>query len=148
MKKTLIIFLVLSLCLCFPACNNGVSTLKEDKDRLTSIEGLTEEEISSQLSLRQKAAQMVQAERASITLQQAVDYGVGSVFSSGGSTPYPNTPSTWVSMYNAYQSKIIEEEQIPIIYGVDAVHGHNTVYGATVFPHNIGLGVTRNPELI
>lgn len=148
LKKAIIVFLILSICFALPACSNETGTLKEDEARLMSIKGLNDDEILNGLSLQQKAAQMVQAERAAITPQQAVDYGIGSIFSGGGSSPNPNTPEAWVEMYNAYQSEIIEQEQIPIIYGIDAVHGHNTAYGATVFPHNIGLGATRNPELL
>ncbi|MGI6049220.1 MAG: glycoside hydrolase family 3 protein [Acetivibrionales bacterium] len=151
MKKTnraILIFLILSLCFNLTACSNETGSLKDDEERLLSVKNLTDEELLNSLSLRQKAAQMVQAERAAITPQQAVDYGVGSILSGGGSSPTPNTPSAWVAMYNEYQSKILSEDQIPVIYGIDAVHGHNAVYGATVFPHNIGLGATRNPGLM
>lgn len=70
---------------------------------------------------------------------------VGSVFSGGGSVPKPNaSPEAWVNMVYEIQKKALSTRLgIPIIYGIDAVHGHNNAYNATIFPHNIGLGVTR-----
>jgi len=71
------------------------------------------------------------------------------VLSGGGSTPTPNTPAAWVAMVNEFQSQALSTRLgIPIIYGIDAVHGHGNVHGATIFPHNIGLGATRNPALV
>lgn len=106
------------------------------------------EEIVNNMSLVKKAAQMVQAERKSISPAEARSYGIGSVLSGGGSHPANNTPEGWAKMYNEYQSAMLKGNQIPILYGVDAVHGHNNVHGAVIFPHNIGLGATRNPELL
>lgn len=70
---------------------------------------------------------------------------VGSVLSGGGSVPSEKaTPETWVNMVNEIQKASLSTRLgIPMIYGIDAVHGHNNVYGATIFPHNVGLGVTR-----
>ena len=74
---------------------------------------------------------------------------LGSVLSGGGSTPTPNTPAAWVDMVNEFQNQALSTRLgIPIIYGIDAVHGHGNVYGATVFPHNIGLGATGDPALV
>ena len=69
----------------------------------------------------------------------------GSVLSGGGSAPFPNAPpSAWADMVDGFQNAALSTRLgIPIIYGIDAVHGHNNVYGATIFPHNIGLGATR-----
>ncbi|KFK26305.1 hypothetical protein AALP_AA8G230300 [Arabis alpina] len=74
----------------------------------------------------------------------------GSVFSGGGSVPTPNaSPEAWVNMVNDFQKTALSTRLgIPIIYGIDAVHGHNNAYNATIFPHNIGLGVTRDPGLV
>ena len=67
------------------------------------------------------------------------------MLSGGGSTPEDNTPAGWVAMVNEFQREALSTRlAIPIIYGVDAVHGHGNVHGATVFPHNIGLGATRD----
>jgi beta-glucosidase len=71
------------------------------------------------------------------------------VLSGGGSVPTPNTPEAWVQMVNAFQRAALATPLgIPMIYGIDAVHGHGNVYGATVFPHNLGLGATRDPRLV
>ena len=96
------------------------------------------------LSLRRKAAQMVQAERLHITPDQVREFGVGSILSGGGSVPGENHPADWVAMHDAYRAA----SDIPILYGVDAVHGHNNVRGATVFPQNIGLGAAHDPRLM
>lgn len=101
------------------------------------------EKLLSRLSLRRKAAQIVQAERLHITPDQVREFGVGSVLSGGGSVPGENRPADWVSMHDAYRTA----SEIPILYGVDAIHGHNNVRGATVFPHNIGLGAAHDTEL-
>ena len=76
-------------------------------------------------------------------------YFLGSILSGGGSTPPTNQPSSWVDLYNGFQKEALKTRlKIPLIYGIDAVHGHNNVYGATIFPHNIGLGATNNPDLV
>ncbi|QMS84425.1 glycoside hydrolase family 3 protein [Candidatus Xianfuyuplasma coldseepsis] len=109
------------------------------------------EAILHSLTLAEKAAQMVQAERGSITPAQVRTYGVGSILSGGGSHPssYNDSADVWYDMYEAYQDAALESGSgIPIIYGIDAVHGNNNLYGATIFPHNIGLGATNDPELI
>lgn len=69
----------------------------------------------------------------------------GSVLSGGGSVPAPKaSPETWVKTVNNIQKAALSTRLgIPMIYGIDAVHGHNNVYNATIFPHNVGLGVTR-----
>lgn len=102
------------------------------------------------LTLEEKAGQMVQPERNGISIEEVREYNIGSILSGGGSVPYTgNTPKDWIDMYNAFQSAALESSSgIPIIYGVDAVHGHNNVYGATIFPHNIGLGAANDPELM
>ena len=74
----------------------------------------------------------------------------GSVLSGGGSSPLPQaTAQNWVDMINEYQKgALVSRLGIPMIYGIDAVHGHNNVYNATIFPHNVGLGATRQVLLI
>ncbi|XMB72251.1 glycoside hydrolase family 3 protein [Mycoplasmatota bacterium WC30] len=109
------------------------------------------EDLLTSLSLREKASQMVQAERASITNEQVTQYGIGSILSGGGSHPtaYDNSVSVWYDMYSDYQTAALNSSSgIPLIYGIDAVHGNNNLYGATIFPHNIGLGMANNPELV
>ena len=103
------------------------------------------------MTLEEKIGQMTQAERGAVAgdPSQIATLRLGSVLSGGGSTPTPNTPAAWVDMVNEFQSQALSTRLgIPIIYGIDAVHGHGNVYGATVFPHNIGLGSTRDPALV
>lgn len=102
------------------------------------------------MSLEEKIGQMVQIERAVASAEVMKKYYIGSVLSGGGSAPAPRaSPKAWVDMVNGFQKGSLSTRLgIPMIYGIDAVHGHNTVYGATVFPHNIGLGATRDPQLV
>ncbi|MEV7680220.1 glycoside hydrolase family 3 N-terminal domain-containing protein [Streptomyces sp. NPDC088341] len=106
-------------------------------------------DLVSRLSLAEKAGQMTQAERNALTAQGDIAaYDLGSLLSGGGSVPTPNTPEAWAKMIDAFQLRAQATRfQIPLIYGVDAVHGHNNVIGATIMPHNIGLGATRDPAL-
>ncbi|GIF12863.1 glycoside hydrolase family 3 N-terminal domain-containing protein [Actinoplanes teichomyceticus] len=106
-------------------------------------------DLLSRMSVDDKVGQMVQAERAKVSAQQITQYRLGSVLSGGGSAPTPNSPAGWADMYDAYQRGALATPlQIPMIYGIDAVHGNNNVYGSTIFPHNIGLGATRDPALV
>lgn len=75
----------------------------------------------------------------------ALTVNAGSILSGGGSVPAPNaTAIQWENMTDTFQAAALSTRlKIPIIYGIDAVHGHNNVYGATIFPHNVGLGCTR-----
>ncbi|MEU6262395.1 glycoside hydrolase family 3 protein [Saccharopolyspora shandongensis] len=107
------------------------------------------DDLMARMSLQDKIAQMTQAERLAADPGAAAAAGIGSILSGGGSAPTPNTAEAWADMYDAYQRAAIATPLgIPIIYGVDAVHGHNNVHGATIFPHNIGLGATDDPELV
>lgn len=106
----------------------------------------------SRMTLDQKIGQMTQPERMSCEPDDVTSYHLGSILSGGGSCPGENKPSDWVEMNDAYwRASMVENEHhiaIPIIYGVDAIHGNNNVLGATVFPHNIGLGAAQDPELL
>ncbi len=102
----------------------------------------------ARMSLDEKIGQMTQAERGSISPEEVTEFRVGSILSGGGSVPTPNNRGGWVAMVDAYQKAALATPLgIPFIYGSDAVHGHNNVTGATIFPHNIGLGATRDPQL-
>ena len=108
-------------------------------------------DLLGRMTLEEKIGQMTQAERGAVadTPEVIAEWGLGSVLSGGGSTPTPNTPAAWVEMVNEFQSQALSTRLgIPLIYGIDAVHGHANVHGATVFPHNIGLGATRDPALV
>ncbi|WP_406006592.1 CIA30 family protein [Streptomyces sp. NBC_00637] len=106
-------------------------------------------DLLSRMSLAERAGQMTQAERGALTAPGDIAaYDLGSLLSGGGSTPTPNTPEAWAKMIDAFQLRTrATRYQIPLIYGVDAVHGHNNLVGATVMPHNIGIGATRDPAL-
>ena len=105
-------------------------------------------DLLGRMSLDDKLGQMTQAERAVISPADLASARIGSVLSGGGSVPAPNTPTAWADMVDAYQRAALSTPlAIPMIYGVDAVHGHNNLVGATIFPHNIGLGATRDPAL-
>ncbi|SDB87102.1 beta-glucosidase [Sanguibacter gelidistatuariae] len=107
------------------------------------------EDLLSRMDLADKIGQMTQAERADVTNETVTTLRLGSVLSGGGSSPVPNTPQAWADMYDAFQTAAAHTPLgIPILYGIDAVHGNNALDGATVFPHNIGLGATRDPELV
>jgi len=109
----------------------------------------------STMTLEQKIAQMIQPEIRNITVEDMRKYGFGSYLNGGGSFPNNNkhaTPEDWVDlaekMYQASIDDSLDGSTIPTMWGTDAVHGHNNVIGATLFPHNIGLGAANNPALI
>nr|WBO80540.1 CIA30 family protein [Streptomyces sp. SBE_14.2] len=106
-------------------------------------------DLLGRMSLEEKAGQMTQAERGAMGKPGDIAaYDLGSLLSGGGSTPTPNTAGAWAKMIDSYQLRAQATRfQIPLIYGVDAVHGHNNLVGATVMPHNIGIGATRDPRL-
>ena len=110
------------------------------------------EALLARMSLAQKIGQMTQGERAFVTPEDVRDYHLGSVLSGGGSCPGDNRPADWVAMNDAYWAASMEADAdhlpIPLLYGVDAIHGNANLRGATVFPHNSGLGATRDPELL
>jgi len=107
------------------------------------------EDLLGRMTLDEKVGQMIQGERRSDNVLNNIStYYLGSLLSGGGSTPRPNTPETWADMFDNFQSSAMSTRLgIPIIYGIDAVHGHNNAYGAVIFPHNIGLGCTRDSIL-
>ena len=110
--------------------------------------------IMSGMSLKEKVGQMIQAEIRNISPKEIEKYHIGSVLSGGGSYPKAKGDSVidWVAAADRFYLGSIEKPKkraaIPVIWGIDAVHGHNNVRGATIFPHNIGLGAARNPKLI
>ncbi len=108
-------------------------------------------DLLGRMTLDEKIGQMTQAERGGIDADtsQITTLGLGSVLSGGGSVPTPNTPEAWADMVDRYQRAAMATRLgIPLLYGVDSVHGHGNLLGATVFPHNIGLGATRDPRLV
>ena len=109
-------------------------------------------ELLAKMTLDQKVGQIVQPERQFVTPEEVKKYHIGSVLSGGGSVPGDNKPEDWIKMNDAYWEASMEEDKdhlaIPIIYGVDAIHGNTNVKGAVVFPHNIGLGAAHDPDLL
>ncbi|MEG2940545.1 MAG: glycoside hydrolase family 3 N-terminal domain-containing protein [Thermomonas sp.] len=107
------------------------------------------------LTVEEKVGQIVQADIGSITPDDLRKYRLGSILAGGGSDPggqYNASPQAWLALADAFWEASMDTSQggkaIPVIWGIDAVHGQSNIVGATLFPHNIGLGATRNPELI
>jgi beta-glucosidase len=108
-------------------------------------------DLLSRMTLAEKVGQMTQADHGAVTnLQDVQNYYLGSILSGGSSDPAAGNDAVhWADLYDTFQSQaLLTRLQIPLIYGVDAVHGHSNVTGAVIFPHNIGMGATRNPALM
>ena len=127
------------------SCNNSENNNLSE----TEISKKVSELIDS-MTLDEKVGQMTQIDQRFLdTITDLSTYSIGSLLSGGGSHPKVNEPQAWLDMYNKYQEETLKNRLgIPLIYGIDAVHGHNNVYGATIFPQNIGLGATNNSELV
>ncbi|XP_031486762.1 uncharacterized protein LOC116255140 [Nymphaea colorata] len=108
------------------------------------------QDLLSRMTLAEKIGQMTQIARSVATPSVIRDLGIGSILSGGGSAPRTGAlPMDWIDMVESFQKWALESRlSIPMIYGIDAVHGHNNVVGATIFPHNIGLGATRDAGLV
>lgn len=111
--------------------------------------------IMAKMTLEQKVGQTMQADSASVTPEEVKKYRLGSVLSGGNSAPGPlpyADAKTWLKAADEYWEASNDPEgvdiAIPIIWGIDAVHGHANLLGATIFPHNVGLGAARDPDLI
>jgi beta-glucosidase len=107
-------------------------------------------DLLSRMSLEEKLGQMTQVEKGAIPPGDVTRYYIGSILSGGGGYPSrDNSPEGWAKMVDEFQAAALKTPLgIPIIYGVDAVHGHNNLKGATIFPHNIGLGAADDPEMV
>jgi beta-glucosidase len=107
----------------------------------------------AQMTLDEKIGQMTQLDRRYLekpgnSIDDLKTYFIGSILSGGGSTPKENKPEAWAEMVDGYQKIVLQTRlKIPMLYGIDAVHGNNNVRGAVIFPHNIGLGCSRNPDV-
>jgi len=113
------------------------------------------DEIMAKMTLEQKVGQVVQADNDSVTPEEVKQYRLGSVLSGGNSAPGDRPfadVQTWLAAADAYYNASVDPEgveiAIPVIWGIDAVHGHANLLGGTVFPHNIGLGAAHDPDLI
>ena len=112
-------------------------------------------DLMSQMSLEEKVGQIIQADIGSVTPEQVRKYHLGSVLNGGNSAPGGDnrtTPDEWVALADEFwlasTDKTGGRTGIPALWGTDAVHGHNNIVGATIFPHNIGLGAANNPNLM
>jgi len=143
------------LCVCYSLATMVAASLRAQNapvylDRSQSVEARVSD-LLSQMTLDEKIGQMVQADLDCVTnLADIQTYGFGSMLSGGDSKPNgPNNPENWLNTVNQLQSWALKTRlKIPLIYGIDAVHGHNDVIGTTIFPHHIGMGATHNPALM
>ena len=116
------------------------------------LAGVTEraDALLAQMTIDEKIGQMVQVDM--LVLKDRGDlqnYFIGSMLSGGNSDPADNSPATWLKTVRELEAQALQTRlKIPLLYGIDAVHGHNNIDGAVIFPHNIGLGATRNPRLV
>ena len=105
----------------------------------------------ARMTLDEKIGQMTQAELSSLgDLTDISEFSLGSVLSGGDADPQDgNSPQSWSNVYDRCQQQTLKTRlRIPLLYGVDAVHGHNNVEGAVIFPHNVGLGCAADPALV
>lgn len=145
--KSIILKINLALIILFSfSCTNDLSS---NTDQPQSIDDKVES-LLQQMTLDEKVGQMTQVDRAYLkSIEDIKTYFLGSLLSGGGSAPDENSPQGWADMYDGYQNIALQTRlKIPLIYGIDAVHGHNNVKSAVIFPHNIGMGCTRNPQLV
>jgi beta-glucosidase len=114
------------------------------------------EQLLAHMTLEEKVGQMIQADIASISPEELRTYKLGSILAGGGAAPGDNvraTPQAWLNLTDRYYRASLTANSavhppIPILFGIDAVHGHAKVVGATIFPHNVGLGAAHDPDLV
>jgi beta-glucosidase len=157
-KKIFMLIGILLLAFGLVNCDGSSSSITSDD---TIIDPRVEETLAK-MTLDEKVGQMLQVERREtpswlnedgedieLDPKDIQTYFLGSVLSGGGSTPGDNTIEDWKELVTKLQKSALKTRLgIPILYGIDAVHGHSNVYGATIMPHNIGLGATRDPDLV
>jgi beta-glucosidase len=136
--------------LCLVALSCLIATSQSGPRKLSSFDSQANALIAK-MTLDEKVGQMTQPDQSFLKSDADIaTYFLGSVLSGGDSDPKEgNSLEAWTNLIDRYQKRALETRlSIPLLYGVDAVHGHNNVLGAVIFPHNIGLGCTRNPALI
>ncbi|KAK4256464.1 hypothetical protein QN277_009322 [Acacia crassicarpa] len=146
-REFLSLFAVLWLCWS-PSTGEAQAEYMKYKDPKQPV-ATRVKDLLSRMTLDEKIGQMVQIDRSVANEEVMRTNFIGSVLSGGGSEPLPKaTAEDWVNMINGFQKGALASRLgIPMMYGIDAVHGHNNVYNATIFPHNVGLGATRDPNL-
>ncbi|GLT95377.1 hypothetical protein SLE2022_130620 [Rubroshorea leprosula] len=145
MARTSIFLMALLLCCLAALAAAEYMKYKDPKQPL----GVRINDLLKRMTLEEKIGQMTQIKRSIASADVMEKYMIGSVLSGGGSALAPQASAkTWISMVNDFQNGSLSTRLgIPMIYEMDAVHGHNNVYNATIFPHNIGIGATWDPEL-
>ena len=131
----------------WPKQNSPVQRKKSEEKKIKAL--------VSQMSLEEKVGQIIQADIGSVTPEQVRKYHLGSVLNGGNSAPRGDnrtTPDAWVALADEFWLASTDKNGgrtgIPALWGTDAVHGHNNIVGATIFPHNIGLGAVNDPDLM
>ncbi len=124
-------------------------------ETLTHAQEARVQALVAAMSLPCKAGQVIQADILKVTPQDVSNYHLGSVLNGGSSGPHGNDlapASEWLALADAYYDASMKPTEgcpaIPVMWGIDAVHGQNNIIGATIFPHNVALGATRDPELV
>jgi beta-glucosidase len=137
-------------CLPKPGAGPAIASANVPADRKAGRAAPDVETLLSQMTLDEKIGQMTQVDKTALKDGREVhDFFIGSVLSGADSLPKPNEPASWVTMTERYQDQALSTRLgIPLVYGVDAVHGDGGCKGATIFPHHIGMGCTRSPELV
>ncbi|WP_332848659.1 glycoside hydrolase family 3 protein [Massilia sp. S19_KUP03_FR1] len=159
MKTTLRTSLALACAIAFPACAAAApawpairSTIPHDAAHDAALDARVRAIVAG-MTLAQKIGQMTQAEIKSVTPDDVRKYYLGSVLNGGGSWPNNNkraSAADWVALADQYYHASMATDmtvKVPVVWGIDAIHGHSNVYGATLYPHNIGLGAARDPQL-
>jgi beta-glucosidase len=138
-------------CLCIWLLAGGISLQSADAANAQSSKlDRQVEALLAQMTLDEKIGQMTQADSEALSNRADVQkYFLGSVLSGGGHSPSENDAQGWRKSCDEFRSWALQTRlKIPLLYGIDAVHGHNNVDGAVIFPHNIGLGATHDPALV
>jgi beta-glucosidase len=161
MRITVVVVLVIVLLL--PACGQTGSTplppteIASPTVYVPIFQGSTTDQSVSaqvddllgQMTIDEKIGQMTQVEKNSMKPGDITKYSIGSILSGGGGSPSTNTAEAWAEMVNGFQQEaLVTRLGIPIIYGVDAVHGHGNLQGATIFPQEVGIGASRDADLV
>lgn len=118
-----------------------------------SATGARVRDLLASMTIEEKVGQLIQADIGSITPEDLASYPIGSILAGGSSSPNGDErsgPQAWLDLSRAFRTAAAERPgaRVPLLFGVDAVHGHTNIVGATIFPHNIGLGAARDPALV
>jgi len=144
-KKHRLLIIIAAVMISFP----GRSSAQFYLDTTATIEARVDS-LLGKMTLDEKIGQMVQEECGSVTNPSDIQtYCLGSLLATASDAPSGQTGEAWANLCDSLQSYALKTRLgIPLLIGIDAIHGIGSVYGATVFPHNIGMGCTRNPQLL